>query len=208
MSVGRYRKKPVVIEAVEWRGDNWPTMLQFIVPHTMASTDGELLIIDTLEGEMTAQPGDWIIRGVAGEFYPCKPDIFDLRPTRPSSDPAVDRLPRFKAYSVSESLFLARARTVLALATLGLCIWTVIIGEAFVAAMCGFWLGLNAVVMLREGVRKPSGGIAALRIRTGVTGAHDRPGDRPRRGARDRPGGGRRCVTAASDDSARCLLRE
>jgi hypothetical protein len=41
------------------------------------SLDGPSLALDTLEGTMTASPGDWIIRGVQGEFYPCKPDIFD-----------------------------------------------------------------------------------------------------------------------------------
>lgn len=41
------------------------------------SDDGPTLSIDTLEGSMTAHPGDWIIRGVQGEFYPCKPDIFE-----------------------------------------------------------------------------------------------------------------------------------
>ena len=39
--------------------------------------DGHVIAIDTLEGEMHADPGDWIIRGVQGEFYPCKPDIFE-----------------------------------------------------------------------------------------------------------------------------------
>jgi hypothetical protein len=56
--VSRYRKKPVVIEAERWEGP------------------GDHLI-HTLEGVMTASPGDWIITGVKGERYPCKPDIFE-----------------------------------------------------------------------------------------------------------------------------------
>jgi hypothetical protein len=76
--MGRYRKKPVVIEAHKWEGDNWPDFLQFIVARGgEASTEGDSLYIHTLEGVMEASAGDWIIQGVQGEFYPCKPDIFD-----------------------------------------------------------------------------------------------------------------------------------
>ena len=84
----KYRKKPVVIEAVEFRkegdgghGDIGP-ICRFLghVPR-IEFTDfprGSVaaVFIQTLEGEMRADPGDWIIRGVKGEFYPCKPDIF------------------------------------------------------------------------------------------------------------------------------------
>jgi hypothetical protein len=52
----------------------WAEMVGF---ENFASADGAMSI-DTLEGVMTAQPGDWIIKGVKGEFYPCKPDIFVL----------------------------------------------------------------------------------------------------------------------------------
>jgi len=70
----KYRKKPVVIEAVQFTGDNHFTLGAFC--GRKARPDGDNLLIDTLEGEMTARPGDWIIQGVHGEFYPCKPDIF------------------------------------------------------------------------------------------------------------------------------------
>ncbi len=77
----KFRKKPVVIEAMRleagsredaafWIGesfDGWQTCLP---------GHAELLRIRTLEGVMEASDGDWIIKGVAGEFYPCKPDIF------------------------------------------------------------------------------------------------------------------------------------
>lgn len=72
----RFRKKPVVIEAVQYDG----TLL------SLEKLDGlecsqtltsDTIQIETLEGTMTANPGDWIIRGVKGEFYPCKPDIFE-----------------------------------------------------------------------------------------------------------------------------------
>ena len=74
-----YRKKPVVIEAMQlldtmesrnevlaWLGANAAS----------AFRSGSSISIQTLEGQMRAEPGDYIIRGVQGEFYPCKPDIF------------------------------------------------------------------------------------------------------------------------------------
>jgi len=78
----RFRNKPVVIEAWRWAPDterdympiNWPEWVQDKdVKITLAGG----LIIETLEGTMTASRGDWIIRGVKGEIYPCKPDIFE-----------------------------------------------------------------------------------------------------------------------------------
>lgn len=78
--MGRYRKLPVVVDAILWTGSNygevygWRDKLegQGAVWRGCMGT----LLIPTLEGEMEASPGDWIIRGVNGEFYPCKPDIF------------------------------------------------------------------------------------------------------------------------------------
>lgn len=69
-----YRKKPVVIQAVLWTGDNDTEVLQFCSKCFLIQ--GENLKIATLEGTMSASPGDYIIRGVEGEFYACKPDIF------------------------------------------------------------------------------------------------------------------------------------
>lgn len=78
----RFRKKPVVIEAMQYPGVRelkdaekvFQWLDSFGVKHRHTN-DGVLL--PTLEGDMTASPGDWIIRGVQGEFYPCKPDIFE-----------------------------------------------------------------------------------------------------------------------------------
>lgn len=70
----KYRKKPVIIEAVQWNGDNFEEIMKF-VNNNFVHLNGEL-IIKTLEGNMTASKGDYIIKGVKGEFYPCKPDIF------------------------------------------------------------------------------------------------------------------------------------
>ncbi len=80
----KYRKKPIVIDAVQWNGSNhecWqPWMLDAMALPTgtlgAVGRDGRALRIHTLEGTMRADDGDWIIRGVKGEIYPCKPDIF------------------------------------------------------------------------------------------------------------------------------------
>jgi hypothetical protein len=78
--MAKYRKKPVVIEAWQWR----PLSSEHTdreVPHWLVMSNydigpGNTLLIHTLEGTMTADPDDWIIKGVKGEVYPCKPDIF------------------------------------------------------------------------------------------------------------------------------------
>jgi hypothetical protein len=74
--VAKYRKKPVVIEAVEWTGSNVFDMEEFASTKVEYTFDN-CLIVATLEGAMKANVGDYIIKGVQGEFYPCKPDIFE-----------------------------------------------------------------------------------------------------------------------------------
>jgi hypothetical protein len=79
--MAKYRKRPVVIEAIQWMPDangvnTNPIPLEWGNGPRVADDGGQTLIIRTLEGDMRAEPGDWIIRGVKGEFYPCKPDIF------------------------------------------------------------------------------------------------------------------------------------
>jgi len=75
--IRKFRKKPVVIEAIQWKGDNWEELEEFRSErHTVANPDGTLTI-ETLEGNHIANKRDWIIRGVKGEIYPCKPDIFE-----------------------------------------------------------------------------------------------------------------------------------
>ena len=80
----KYRKKAVIIEAVQWTGDNLAEILEFVNHMDIRVSKGvsngvvkEDLFINTLEGTMHASEGDWIIKGVHGEFYPCKPDIFE-----------------------------------------------------------------------------------------------------------------------------------
>lgn len=72
----KYRKKPVVIEAVQWTGRNIAEIEAFMSEEIWAWADGRLAV-RTLEGLVTARTGDFIIKGVRGEFYPCKPDIFE-----------------------------------------------------------------------------------------------------------------------------------
>lgn len=75
----KFRKKPVVIEAVKWDGTNVADIRAFFGAFEewgLRGVHGEFLEIDTREGRMTGDPGDWIIRGVKGEYYPCKPDVF------------------------------------------------------------------------------------------------------------------------------------
>lgn len=78
--MGKYRKKPVVIEAmlVPPEGhEGSPELVAFLSEcECQSEFDGSISIF-TLEGTMSARPGDWIIKGVNGEFYPCKPDVFD-----------------------------------------------------------------------------------------------------------------------------------
>ena len=82
----KFRKKPVVIEAIQYTGENQNEVESFVgktLPGMIIDFGGDPrnkvlgLEIETLEGVMVAIPNDWIIKGVSGEFYPCKPDIFD-----------------------------------------------------------------------------------------------------------------------------------
>ena len=76
----KYRKKPVVIEAVQWSGNNLNEILDFMKdkqPNYYEDDEKKLLTIQTLEGNMFSSVGDYIIKGVQGEFYHCKPDIFE-----------------------------------------------------------------------------------------------------------------------------------
>src|SRR5690625_1717147 len=73
-----YRKKPVHVKAIEFNGNNSKQVEEFVYgeSHEKYFTSSPHVTIKTLEGDMRVSKGDYIIRGVAGEFYPCKPDIF------------------------------------------------------------------------------------------------------------------------------------
>jgi hypothetical protein len=103
--MSKFRKKPVVIEAMQWTGDNTSEVIDWVLAmgnrvarwhgaiYGTADVAGLLspqyIVIDTLEGTMRADVGDWIIRGVQGEHYPCKPDIFE------ATYEAVEEMPQF-----------------------------------------------------------------------------------------------------------------
>lgn len=76
----KFRKKPVVIDAVKFTGTNQMEIAAFAnggeQPSKFEIDPERGLSIETLEGVMHVSPGDWVIRGVKGEYYPCKPDIF------------------------------------------------------------------------------------------------------------------------------------
>lgn len=75
--MAKFRKKPVVIEAFQYRaGEQDSELAADVVAGTVRYTEVDTMLIHTLEGVMEARSGDWIIRGVNGELYPCKPDIF------------------------------------------------------------------------------------------------------------------------------------
>lgn len=80
--MGYYRKKPVVIEAFHFKMDSFQDLEK--LSEFLKDADVDInyinegkIYIETLEGNMCASEGDWIIKGVNGEFYPCKPDIFE-----------------------------------------------------------------------------------------------------------------------------------
>ena len=94
--MSKFKKKPVVINAIQWTGANVQEVSNFLAGFDLHvappndepecakciarfdyTTTPASLAIPTLAGEMSASAGDWIIRGIKGELYPCKPDIFD-----------------------------------------------------------------------------------------------------------------------------------
>lgn len=103
----KFRKKPIVIEAVQWTGANVNEVLPFFGDFSKLPNNGAYvnpgighcppegtLTIPTLEGDMTASAGDWIIKGVNGEFYPCKPDIFEKTYELAKSSPQTEQAER------------------------------------------------------------------------------------------------------------------
>lgn len=79
----KFRKKPVEIEAEQYTGMNTPQGVEFVTGIELGTAwpgdpDEQVAIIRTLEGNMIVNPGDWVITGIKGERYPCKPDIFQV----------------------------------------------------------------------------------------------------------------------------------
>lgn len=83
--MARYRKRPVEVEAFKWTGEagrvpGWfaDYVEKSCSPLAKNNFGETVVLIETLEGVMIANPGDYIIKGVKGELYPCKPDIFEM----------------------------------------------------------------------------------------------------------------------------------
>lgn len=80
MKSKRYKKKPVIIEALQWNGNNFKEIKDFtnksFPTKRIIKQSDDTLLIHTLEGDMKVDKNDFIIKGIQGEFYPCKPDIF------------------------------------------------------------------------------------------------------------------------------------
>jgi hypothetical protein len=118
----KYRKKPVVIEAVEWTGSNLREVIDFTGLNSSAEKwtweeyeqvvkkDG--LKIFTLEGPLIAAVSDYIIKGVNGEFYPCKPDIFAKTYESASTAPQPESSDREIAHRLCDALEVASLRAI------------------------------------------------------------------------------------------------
>ena len=74
----KFKKKPIVIEAIQWNGEGETAIIIQEIAERKVEYGNGILIIHTLEGEMRADLNDWIIKGIKGEIYPCKPDIFEM----------------------------------------------------------------------------------------------------------------------------------
>lgn len=75
--MAKYVKRPIPINAVQWTGYNKAEIIEFTQNRCRFTSNKISIIIPTLEGDMGAMNGDYIIRGVDGEFYPCRRDIFE-----------------------------------------------------------------------------------------------------------------------------------
>jgi hypothetical protein len=89
----KYRKKPIIVDAILWDGGNWDEIEKFS-PYGILydyPAHRQSLSIKTLEGEMTANKGDMIVKGIQGEIYPVKPDIFNATYERIIPQPIAKR---------------------------------------------------------------------------------------------------------------------
>ena len=76
----KYRKKPVIIEAIQWNGNNETEIAEFTRNgNRYIEFENDICRIETKKRKKTTRKGDFIIKGLKGEFYPCKPDIFEKK---------------------------------------------------------------------------------------------------------------------------------
>ena len=75
----KYRKKSVVVEAIQYTGDNISEIMKFYnILISDSKCFNDYFLIETLEGQMRVLKGDWVIKGIKGEYYPCNDDIFKM----------------------------------------------------------------------------------------------------------------------------------
>lgn len=115
----KYRKKPVVVEAIQWNGVNLQEIIYFVgdklechicdTAWKVGKDKPQVTIkIKTLEGEHIATEGDYIIKGVHGEFYPCKSDIFE-KTYEPATNTHFDRIKAMSVEEIAELLIVYEA---------------------------------------------------------------------------------------------------
>lgn len=73
----RFIKKPIPVEAIQWTGKNFDEIHEFVTNKPIFITGSNEIILSTLEGDMRAPEGSWIIRGPMGEYYPCRREVFE-----------------------------------------------------------------------------------------------------------------------------------
>lgn len=103
-----YTKKPITIKAVKWNGEDIsePSVwFSAAIDNGCIRIEGNCVKIKTLEGEMTALPGDYIIKGIKGEIYPCKPDIFEASYSEGNVSDMSDGFHTFKEYETFRMLY-------------------------------------------------------------------------------------------------------
>lgn len=109
----KYRKKPIVIDAIQWDGSKkaWDKIMALgRVRWKPGEMGSETFIIETLEGDMIVRVNDFVIRGVAGEFYPCKPDIFEMTYEPVEAEPIEQEQLETCAWRVESDAFLEDER--------------------------------------------------------------------------------------------------
>lgn len=103
-----YTKKPITIKAVKWNGEDVSepsAWFSAAIDNGCIRIEGNCVKIKTLEEEMTALPGDYIIKGIKGEIYPCKPDIFEASYSEGNVSDMSDGFHTFKEYETFKTLY-------------------------------------------------------------------------------------------------------
>ncbi len=114
----KFRKKPVVIEAIQYKGEVTQELIIFCPDLLVVALNDEGRVIkdltvqiDTLEGNLKVSNGDWIIKGIKGEFYPCKPGIFELTYYKEEDNECCRSLLKSSGIKDDEKVFCGKCNT-------------------------------------------------------------------------------------------------